>query len=95
MEWSTSSWKSKSSALIGLMPEPSHDLRIGVRGWTGSDGTRGTYTSLTSGGGVRKPLGSRRRHRDGQDVLSLLNRDQPTGAFSAIRNLLLVFRVTS
>ena len=81
-EWSTSSQKSKSSALIGLVPEPLHDLRIGVRGWTGSDGTRGTYTSLTRAGGVREPLGSWRWYRDWQDVLPLLNRDQTTRVFT-------------
>ena len=75
-EWSTSS--GKLSALIGLVAEPSHLLREGVRGRTGTDGTRGTYTSLASGGGVRKPLGGWRRHKDGHDVLPLLNRDQTT-----------------
>ena len=94
-EWSTSSRKSKSRALIGLVPEPSHNLRIGVRGWTGADGTRGTYTSLTRGGGVRRPLGSRRWDRNEPNVLSIFNRDQTTRVLSTVQNLLLVFRVTN
>ena len=94
-EWSTSSRKLKSRALIGLVPEPPHELRIGIRGRAGADRTGRTYASLTRCSGIREPLGSRGRHRDWQDVLSLLDRDQPILVFSTIQNLLLVFGVTS
>ena len=86
-EWSTSS--GKSSALIGLVTEPSHLLRKGIRDGTGADGTRGTYASLASGGGVGKPLRSWRRHRDGHDVLSLFDRDKTTRVFGTVRDFFL------
>ena len=73
LEWSTSS--RKSSALIGLMAEPSHLLREGVRDRAGTNGTGGTYTSLASRGGVWKPLGGWRRHRDRHYVLPFFNGD--------------------
>ena len=95
LEWSTTSWKPMSSALIGLVPEPSHDLREGIRSGTGSDWTRGTYTTLTCGGSVRKPLRSRRRHRDWPDVLPVFYGDQTTRVFSTIRDFFLILRVTS
>ena len=90
----TAPQKPISSALIGLVAESSHDLRESIR--TRSDGTRRTYTSLTCCSGVRKPLGSRRRHRNRPDVFPILNRDQTTRIFSTVWNLLLlVFGVTS
>ena len=46
----------KLSTLIGLMPEPLHDLREGIRGRTGMDRARQMYTLLAQGGGVQKPF---------------------------------------
>ena len=94
-EWSITSWKSISSALIGLVPEPSHDLREGVRSGTGSDWTGGTYTTLTHGGSVRKPFGSRRWHRNWPDVLPVFNGDQSTRVLSTVWDLLFTIGITS
>ena len=88
LEWSTASRKSKSSALIGLVPEPSHDLWKGVRSGTRSDGTGGTYTALTRFGSVRKSFGGWRWHRDRPDVLPIFYRDQPTRILSTVRDFL-------
>ena len=38
----------KLSALIGLVPEPSHDLRGGIRGRTGTNRAGQTYTSFVT-----------------------------------------------
>ena len=94
-EWSTTSWKPMSSALIGLVPEPSHDLRECVRSRTGSDWTGGTYTTLTHGGSVRKPFGRRRWHMNWPDVLPVFNGDQSTRVLSTVWDLLFTIRITS
>ena len=94
-EWSIASWKSELSALIGLVLEPSHDLRKGIRSWAGSDGTRRTYTLLSCGGGVWQPLRSWRWHGDRPDVLPIFYRDQSTGVLSTVRDLLFAIRITS
>ena len=94
-EWSTTSWKPISSALIGLVPEPLHDLRECVRSGTGLDWTGGTYTTLTRGGSVRKPFGSRRWHRNRPDVLPVFNGDQSTRVLSTVWDLLFTIGITS
>ena len=94
-EWSTASRKLKSSDLIGLVPEPLHNLWKGVKSWTRPDGTRGTYTALTRCGGVQKTFGSWRRHRDRPDVLPIFYRDQPTGILSTVQDFLLILGIPS
>ena len=92
-QWSTSSQKSKSSALIGLMPESSHDLRKHVRSRTRPDGTGGTYTALTRCGCVRKMFRGWRRYRDWPNILPFFNGDQTTRILSTVRDFLFILGV--
>ena len=89
-EWSTTSWKLKSSALIGLVPEPSHDLWKGIRSGTRPDGTGGTYTVLTRCGSIRKTFGDWKWHRDGPDVLPIFYRNKSTRILSMVQDFLLL-----
>ena len=89
LERSTSS--GKSSALIGLVAEPSHVLREGIRCRTGSDWTRRTYASLTCCSGIGYLLEAGGGTGIGPNVLPILNRDQSIGVrnmdFSRFSNL--------